>query len=77
MLKQLRSAARIVAGEPVKREEELEDDRRILIDHIMEKFMANAASSIAIIIKKSFHTSLRNAFAHSEYDIKPQIQEIL
>lgn len=68
LLYQLRGAARILAREPINSKEELDGDRRKLVDDIIAKFTSQNCS-LAGIIDQSFHTSLRNAFAHSEYDI--------
>lgn len=75
LLKQLRAAARIISGEFVNWSEELEADRRLLLDDIIKKFEAKNCH-IAALIKEGFHTSLRNAFAHSEYEIAERHAEI-
>lgn len=75
LLKQLRSAGQILVGEQFNWNDELDDDRRELINDIVQKFSASTCS-LATLIDQGFHTSLRNAFAHSEYDIDVNNKEI-
>jgi len=74
-LRQLRSAARILSGDAVNWDEEPQSDRRLLVEDIVQK-LRTSNCSIAELIDEGFHTSLRNAFAHSEFEIDPKKKEI-
>lgn len=68
LLHQLLTALNILEGNNMNWDEDLDSDRRELINDIVSRLNAKMCA-IATVIDDGFHTSLRNAFAHSDYDI--------
>lgn len=67
-LKQLRSAIEIIEGTTVSWHYNFPDDRRIFTDDLIARYKAKNIA-LGSVIELAFHTSLRNAFAHSDYEI--------
>jgi len=67
-LKQLRTGIEIIEQRTVNRSYSFPDDRRTFTDDLIIRYKA-AHLIIGDQVEFAFHTSLRNAFAHSDYDI--------
>lgn len=67
-LKQLRTGIDIIERAAVNRTYSFPDDRRTFTDDLVARYKAQQLN-IGNLVEFAFHTSLRNAFAHSDYDI--------
>ncbi|GEM_PF-580732 len=68
LLKQINTAVQIIEGSAVSWNYTFPDDRRMFIDDLCARLKSQNLK-LGVQIEQAFHTSLRNAFAHSDYDI--------